>query len=233
MSNVVTVDRWQFALTATFHYVFPILTMGLGLFIAWMKTVSYWGRDEHRVRLLRKSALERARYESAARFFAKIFAVNFAIGVVTGIPLEFQFGTNWARFSKYAGGVIGQTLAMEGLFAFFLESTFLGLFLYARERLGPRAHWASAVAVWLGSWLSGYFIVATNAWMQHPVGYEIGPDGAAQLASVRALLLNPWAIWAYLHTMTGAVQTGAVVMAAVGAFYVLAGRASEYGTLFL
>jgi cytochrome d ubiquinol oxidase subunit I len=152
---------------------------------------------------------------------------------VTGIPMEFQFGTNWARFSRYAGGVIGQTLAMEGMFAFFLESTFLGLFLYARDRLGPRAHWASAVAVWLGSWLSGYFIVVTNAWMQHPVGYEIGPNGAAQLTSVWALVLNPWAIWEYLHTMAGAVQTGAVVIAAVGAFYVLARRASEYGTLFL
>ena len=122
---------------------------------------------------------------------------------------------------------------MEGLFAFFLESTFLGLFLYGEKRLGPRAHWASAVAVWLGSWLSGYFIVATNAWMQHPVGYEIGRDGAAQLTSFWALLLNPWAIWGYLHTMVGAVQTGAVVMAAVGAFYVLSQRASEYGTLFL
>jgi cytochrome bd ubiquinol oxidase subunit I len=219
MDSALVVDRLQFAFTITFHYLFPQLTMGLALLIAIIQTIGLQTGDQ--------------RYTKAARFWGTIFGINFAIGVVTGMPMEFQFGTNWARFSRYAGGVIGQTLAMEGMFAFFLESTFLGLFLYARERIGPRAHWAAAVAVWLGSWLSAYFIVATNAWMQHPVGYEIGPDGAAQLASVRALLLNPWAIWAYLHTMTGAVQTGAVVMAAVGAFYVLAGRASEYGTLFL
>src|SRR5271168_2339077 len=215
----VAADRIQFAFTVMFHYLFPIGTMGLAPFVAWYT--------------LRAAQTHDVTYDRAARFWAKIFAVNFAVGVVTGIPMEFQFGTNWAGFAKAAGGVIGQTLAMEGMFAFFLESTFLGLFLYARKRLGPRAHWASAVAVWLGSWLSGYFIVATNAWMQHPVGYEIGANGAAQLTSFWSLLLNPWAIWGYLHTMVGAVQTGAVVMAAVGAFYVLSQRASEYGRLFL
>jgi cytochrome bd ubiquinol oxidase subunit I len=219
MDSALAVDRLQFAFTITFHYLFPQLTMGLALLIVVLQTISLRTGDE--------------RYTKAARFWGAIFGINFAIGVVTGIPMEFQFGTNWARFSRYAGGIIGQTLAMEGMFAFFLESTFLGLFLYARDRLGPRAHWASAVAVWLGSWLSGYFIVATNAWMQHPVGYEIGPDGAPQLTSFWALMLNPWATWEYLHTMAGAVQTGAVVMAAVGAFYVLARRTSEYGSLFL
>ena len=219
MDSALVVDRLQFAFTITFHYLFPQLTMGLALLIVVLQTMGLRTGDE--------------RYTKAARFWGTIFGINFAIGVVTGIPMEFQFGTNWARFSRYAGGVIGQTLAMEGMFAFFLESTFLGLFLYARERLGPRGHWASAVAVWLGSWLSGYFIVATNAWMQHPVGYEIGASGVAQLTSFSSLLLNPWAIWGYLHTMVGAVQTGAVVMAAVGAFYVLSKRASEYGTLFL
>jgi cytochrome d ubiquinol oxidase subunit I len=219
MDSALAVDRLQFAFTITFHYLFPQLTMGLALLIVVLQTISLRTGDE--------------RYTKAARFWGAIFGINFAIGVVTGIPMEFQFGTNWARFSRYAGGIIGQTLAMEGMFAFFLESTFLGLFHYARDRLGPRAHWASAVAVWLGSWLSGYFIVATNAWMQHPVGYEIGPDGAPQLTSFWALMLNPWATWEYLHTMAGAVQTGAVVMAAVGAFYVLARRTSEYGSLFL
>ena len=219
MDSALVIDRLQFAFTITFHYLFPQLTMGLALLIVIMQTIGLRSRHE--------------RYTRSARFWGAIFGINFAIGVVTGIPMEFQFGTNWARFSRFSGGVIGQTLAMEGLFAFFLESTFLGLFLYARERLGPRAHWASAVAVWLGSWLSGYFIVATNAWMQHPVGYEIGPNGAAQLTSFWALILNPWAIWEYLHTMVGAVQTGAVVVAAVGAFYVLSQRAREYGTLFL
>src|ERR687886_993732 len=177
MSDHVLVDRLQFTLTVTFHYLFPILTMGLALFIAWLETVAYLGRDDHRLRLFRKGAAERDQYESAARFWAKIFAVNFAIGVVTGIPLEFQFGTNWARFSNYAGGVIGQTLAMEGVFAFFAESVFLGIFLAGRGRVSPRLHWISALFVFAGSWLSGFFIIATNAWMQHPVAYSRGPRG--------------------------------------------------------
>jgi cytochrome d ubiquinol oxidase subunit I len=105
-------------------------------------------------------------YSNAARFWARIFAINFAMGVVTGIPMEFQFGTNWAAFSRTAGGVIGQTLAMEGVFSFFLESSFLGLFLYGEKRLGPKLHFVSAVLVLLGSWLSGFFIIATDAWMR-------------------------------------------------------------------
>src|SRR3954465_15428682 len=137
--------------------------MGVALFIAWLKTVSYLGRPDHRFRALRKSDAERDIYENAARFWAKIFAVNFAVGVVTGIPMEFQFGTNWARFSSFAGGVIGLTLALEGMFAFFAESAFLGLFLFGEKRLGPRKHFLTAVMMLVGSWLSGYFIIVTNA----------------------------------------------------------------------
>src|SRR3954465_1253409 len=195
MSDHVLVDRLQFTLTVTFHYLFPIITMGLALFIAYLKTVSYTGwrgkRDE-----------ERERYDAASRFWAKIFAVNFAVGVVTGIPLEFQFGTNWARFSNFAGGVIGQTLAMEGVFAFFAESVFLGIFLAGRDRVGPRVHWISALFVFAGSWLSGFFIIATNAWMQHPVAYE-RTGGKAQLTSLSGLLTNDWLPWQYLHNMGG------------------------------
>ena len=150
------------------------------------------------------------------------------MGVVTGIPMEFQFGTNWARFSKSAGGVIGQTLAMEGVFSFFLESSFLGLFLFGEKRLGPRAHWFAGFLVFLGSWLSGFFIVATDAWMQHPVGYALGPHGEILLTSFWALLLNPWLLWQYLHNMIGAVVTGSFVMAAVGAFYLLVKRQEPY-----
>jgi cytochrome d ubiquinol oxidase subunit I len=105
------------------------------------------------------------------------------MGVVTGIPMEFQFGTNWSRFSEAAGGVIGQTLALEGVYSFFLESTFLGLFLYGEKLLGRIGHWVAAFLVFLGSWLSGFFIIATNAWMQHPVGYTVGPDGKIALES--------------------------------------------------
>jgi len=150
------IHRLHFAFTVTFHYLFPQLTMGLALLIVWLKTIALRRNDPV--------------YHQAARFWAKIFGINFVLGVVTGIPMEFQFGTNWSHFSKFAGGVIGQTLGMEGMFAFFLESAFLGLFLYGEKRLSPIMHWFSAVAVFVGSWLSGFFIVATDAWMQHPVG---------------------------------------------------------------
>jgi cytochrome bd ubiquinol oxidase subunit I len=143
--------------------------------------------------------------------------------VVTGIPLEFQFGTNWAKFSSYAGGVIGQTLAMEGVFAFFAESVFLGIFLAGRGRVSPRLHWISALFVFAGSWLSGFFIIATNAWMQHPVAYS-GHGRAVQLDSFWALLTNPWVRWQYVHNMSGAAITGAFVLAAMGAFFLLSGR---------
>jgi cytochrome d ubiquinol oxidase subunit I len=223
VSSHVTVDRLQFTLTVTFHYLFPILTMGSALFIAWLKTVSYLGRDGHRFRPLRTTADDRRVADGAAHFWAKIFGVNFAMGVVTGIPLEFQFGTNWAAFSNYAGGVIGQTLAMEGVFAFFAESVFLGAFLAGRGRVGERLHWVAALMVFAGSWISGFFIIATNAWMQHPVSYFI-EDGRAQLDSFWGLLGNPWVYWQYAHNMSGAAITGAFALAALGAFYALSGR---------
>src|ERR1700759_1213183 len=146
-----------------FNYLFPILTMGLALFIVWLETVALFGGERRRMRPFRKTADERVAHHHAAHFWAKIFAVNFAVGVVTGIPLEFQFGTNWAAFSNFAGGVIGQTLAMAGVFAFLPESVFLALFLPGLRRLGPRLHWFSALMLWVGSWISGFFIIATNA----------------------------------------------------------------------
>jgi cytochrome d ubiquinol oxidase subunit I len=215
----VAAHRLHFAFTVTFHYLFPQLTMGLALLIVLLKTAAVRTRER--------------RYDDAARFWGRIFAINFAMGVVTGIPMEFQFGTNWARFSRAAGGVIGQTLAMEGVFAFFLESGFLGLFLFGERRLGPRGHWLAAAAVFLGSWLSGYFIVATDAWMQHPVGWVRAAGGDFALASLRALLFNPWAGWQYAHTMNGAIITACFVMAAIGAYYLLAGEHTEHGRLFV
>jgi cytochrome d ubiquinol oxidase subunit I len=230
MTDHVLVDRLQFAFLITFHYLFPILTMGLALFIAWLKTVAYLGRADHRFRPWRKTDDERASYEGAARFWARIFAVNFAVGVVTGIPMEFQFGTNWAQFSNYAGGVIGQTLAMEGVFAFFAESVFLGIFLAGANRFSPRIHWISALMVFAGSWLSGFFILATNAWMQHPVAYSVD-GGRAQLDSLWGLLTNPWLVWMYPHNMGGAAITGAFVLAAMGAFYLLLGRHEAFARI--
>src|SRR6201998_1274158 len=163
MEHALGVPRLHFAFTITFHYIFPQLTMGLALLIVYLKTKALRTNHEH--------------YNRAARFWARIFGINFAIGVVTGIPMEFQFGTNWSEFSKAAGGVIGQTLAMGGVFSFFLEDTFLGLFLFGEKRLGRIGHWWAAFLVFLGSWMSGYLIVATDAWMQHPVGYLITPEG--------------------------------------------------------
>jgi len=219
MEQALNVHRLHFAFTVTFHYIFPQLTMGLALLLVYLKTKFLRTGDEH--------------YNRAARFWARIFGINFAMGVVTGIPMEFQFGTNWAEFSKSAGGVIGQTLAMEGVFSFFLESSFLGLFLFGEKKLGRMGHWWAAFLVWLGSWMSGYLIVATDAWMQYPTGYRLGPHGQIELASFGDLLLNKWALWQYAHTMLGAVQTGCFVMAAVGAFYLLTQRDESYGRTFV
>jgi cytochrome d ubiquinol oxidase subunit I len=219
MDSALLIHRLHFAFTITFHYLFPQLTMGLAPLIVVLKGLALRYNDEI--------------YNQAARFWARIFGINFVLGVVTGIPMEFQFGTNWSHFSRFAGGVIGQTLAMEGMFAFFLESAFLGLFLFGEKRLSPRAHWWSAVALFVGSWLSGYFIIATDAWMQYPVGYERAADGSIQLSSLWKLVLNPWAEWQYAHNMSGAAITGAFVMASIGAFYLLWGKYEEYGRIFV
>lgn len=219
MNRALDVHRLHFAFTVTFHYIFPQLTMGLALLLVYLKTKALRTGDEH--------------YNRAARFWGRIFGINFALGVVTGIPMEFQFGTNWAEFSKAAGGVIGQTLAMEGVFSFFLESSFLGLLLFGEKKLGRVGHWWAAFLVFVGSWLSGYFIVATDAWMQHPVGYELGPRGEIMLSSFWNLLINRWAFWQYAHTMLGAVQTGCFVMAAMGAFYLLTRQHESYGRTFV
>ena len=219
MDSALALHRLHFAFTVTYHYLFPQLTMGLALLIVILKTLALRTRNED--------------YNQAARFWVKIFAINFAMGVVTGIPMEFQFGTNWARFSKNAGGVIGQTLAMEGVFSFFLESTFLGLFVFGEKRLSPRMHWVSAFLVFLGSWMSGFLIIATDAWMQHPVGYRLGPNDQFILDSFWDLILNPWTLWQYLHNMIAAVVTGSFVMASIGAYYLLTNRFTEHARIFV
>jgi len=217
--DALLLHRIHFAFTIIYHYLFPQLTMGLALLIVALKTIAIRCRNEQ--------------YNEAARFWAKIFAINFLLGVVTGIPMEFQFGTNWSHFARTTGGVIGQPLAMEGVFSFFLESAFLGLFLFGEKRLSPWGHWASAFLVFLGSWISGFFIIVTNAWMQHPVAYRVLPNGMYEVTSFWGLLTNPWALIEYSHNMSGAVITGAFVMSAVGAFYVLENRFPEHGQIFL
>ncbi|MEA2698341.1 MAG: cytochrome bd ubiquinol oxidase subunit [Myxococcales bacterium] len=219
MDDPLIWHRLQFAFTIIYHYLFPQLTMGLALLIALLK----W-------RALRSG---NPMYNDAARFWIRIFGINFAVGVVTGIPMEFQFGTNWARFTTYSGGVVGHTLGMEGMFAFFLESSFLGLVIWGEKRLSPRAHLGAALALWIGSWLSGYFIVATNGFMQHPVGHVVGSNGTLQLESFWTFLLNPWSLAAYAHTMVAAVVTASFVMTALGAYWTLGGVHQEQGRLNL
>ena len=219
MTDPLFWHRLQFGFTVTFHYIFPQLTMGLALLIVVLKTMG-----------LRPG---REAWNDAARFWIRIFGINFAVGVVTGIPMEFQFGTNWARFSRHAGSVIGQTLAMEGLFAFFLESSFLFVLVWGERRLSKLGHFFVAVALFVGSWLSGYFVVATNAFMQYPVGYGVAADGTLRLTDFAAFVLSPWAMAQYAHTMVASVVTAAFVMSAVGAYYTLARRHHPYARIFL
>jgi cytochrome d ubiquinol oxidase subunit I len=221
--DALTLHRIHFAFTITYHYLFPQLTMGLAPLIVAMKTVALRTKDQQK----------QETYDTASRFWARIFAVNFVLGVITGIPMEFQFGTNWSEFSRRTGGVIGQPLAMEGVFSFFLESAFLGLLLFGERRISRTLHWFAAVMVFVGSWISGFFIIVTDAWMQHPVAYELLPNGMYEVTSFWGLLLNPWAWLQYAHNMSGAVITGAFVVAATGALYLLQGRHGEYGRIYL
>ena len=217
--DALLLDRIQFAFTITYHNLFPQLTMGLAQLMVIMKLIALrTGSD---------------RWNQAARFWAKIFAINFLLGVVTGIPMEFQFGTNWSEFARRTGGVIGQPLAMEGVFAFFLESTFLGLFLFGEKRLSKLQHFGAAFMVFLGSWTSGFFIIVTDAWMQHPVAQRLLPNGTYEVASFWRFMLNPWAWLQYAHNMCGAVVTASFVVAATGAFYLLEKSHEEFGRLFL
>ncbi|WP_417785752.1 cytochrome ubiquinol oxidase subunit I [Tenacibaculum sp.] len=219
MEDMLFYDRMQFAFTITFHYLFPQLTMGLSLMIVFFK----W-------KFLR-TKLEK--YNDAAKFWMKIFALNFAMGVVTGIPMEFQFGTNWAKFSELTGGIIGQTLAMEGMFSFFLESSFLGLFLFGEKKLGHKLHFLTGFLVFLGSWASGFLIIATHSWMQNPVGYEILANGKFVLNNFSALFSNPWLWPSYLHNQAASLVTSSFVVAGIGTLYLLNKKHLEFGKLFL
>jgi Cytochrome bd-type quinol oxidase, subunit 1 len=212
-------SRAQFAFTVGFHYLFPQLSMGLALLLVVLKLLYFWKKDD--------------KYNIAARFWARMLAITFVMGVVTGIPMEFQFGTNWSRFSVYAGDIIAQTLAMEGAFAFFLESAFLGIFLFGEDVFGQKMHLFSAIMLWLGTWASGAFIIASNAWMQHPVGYVAAANGRLHIDNYWAVLTNPWIGPQYMHTMSAAVVTGAFGMVGMGAYYLLANKHIAMGQVFL
>lgn len=219
MGDALLWHRLQFGFTVVFHYLFPQLTMGLAFVIAVMKALALRRND--------------GVLAGVARVLVRVFAINFAMGVATGVPMEMQFGTNWARFSTFAGGVIGQPLAMEGMFAFFLESSFLALLVFGEQRLSPRMHLASAVALWLGSWTSGYLIVATNAFMQHPTGYVVAPNGTLVVESLGALLLSPWALAEFAHVIVASLVTTSFVLAAIGAFWTLRGVFRDHARVLL
>ena len=219
MEDALLWHRLQFAFTITYHYLFPQITMGVAPLLVWWK----W-------RALRAGD---AGYDAAARFWAKILGATFAVGVVTGMPMEFQFGTNWAAFTKHAGGVIGQTLAMEGLFAFFLESALIAALVWGEHRLSRRAHFLVAVGVAVGAWLSAYFILVTNAFMQHPVGHGLAPDGTLQLVDIGAYLMNPWAWIQFAHNQAAALVTGSFVVTGIGAYYALRGAHLAQSRLYL
>ncbi|MFA9190628.1 cytochrome ubiquinol oxidase subunit I [Flavobacterium sp. FZUC8N2.13] len=219
MEEMLFYDRMQFAFTITFHYLFPQLTMGLSLIIVYFKWKFLKTNDPH--------------YNKATHFWMRIFALNFAMGVVTGIPMEFQFGTNWAKFSELTGGIIGQTLAMEGMFSFFLESSFLGMFLFGEKIIGHRWHFVTGLLICLGSWASGFLIIATHSWMQHPVGYEVLENGKFVLTNFSALFTNVWLWPSYLHNQAASMVTSSFVVAGIGAFYILSNKNVSYGKLFL
>jgi cytochrome d ubiquinol oxidase subunit I len=208
-STAVDLARIQFATTSIYHFLFVPLTLGLGPLVAIMQTLWHRTGDEAWLRL--------------TRFFGTLLLINFAIGVATGLVQEFQFGMNWSVYSKFVGNVFGAPLAIEGLAAFMLEATFLGLWIFGWNRLSPRVHLATLWIAVAGSWASGYFILVANSWMQHPVGYKI-VDGEAQLTSVWALLSNGFALRAYLHTMLAGLIFGSILMLGISCWHFLRRR---------
>src|SRR4051794_23532963 len=211
-STTVDLARIQFATTSIYHFLFVPLTLGLAPLVAVMQTIWHRGHDDAWLRL--------------TRFFGTLLLINFAIGVATVLVQEFEFGMNWSVYSKFVGGVFGAPLAIEGLAAFFLEATFLGLWIFGWGRLSPRVHLATIWLAALGTWLSAYFILVANSWMQHPVGYKV-VDGTAQLTSVGALLSNEFAVIAYLHTILAGLIFGSIVMLGVSCWHLLRGRNVE------
>ena len=210
-------SRLQFATTSIYHFLFVPVTIGLSFLVAVLQTWWYRTNDPELRRL--------------TRFFGTLLLINVAIGVVTGLIQEFQFGMNWSQYSRFVGGVFGAPLAMEGLAAFFLESTFLGLWLFGWNVLPRKLHLATIWLVAIGTALSAAFIMAANSWMQHPVGYTIDPQtGRAELSSVGAVFTNPVFVWAYLHVLLAALVAGSLVMLAVSAWHL---RRDNHTALFV
>ncbi len=200
--------RWQFAITTVYHFLFVPITIGMAFLVAGMQTA--WYRTNN------------GKYLRATKFFGKLFLINFAIGVVTGIVQEFQFGMNWSSYSRFVGDIFGAPLAMEGLLAFFLESTFLGLWIFGWDRLPKKIHLASIWLAATGTLLSAYFILAANAWMQHPVGYTINAEkGRAELTNIVEVLTQKTALATFFHTIPSAIFTGGAFIAGISAWLII------------
>ena len=206
--DALELARWQFGITTVFHFLFVPLTIGLAFLVAIFQTASHrTGNDA---------------YRRATDFFGKLFLINFALGVVTGIVQEFQFGMNWSQYSRYVGDIFGAPLALEGLMAFFLESTFIGLWIFGRQRLSPRLHLATIWIVSAGSMLSAYSILAANSWMQHPVGYRLNPAAArAEMTSFWRVMTNQLLIVTFFHTIFAAVVTAGMFVLGISAYHLL------------
>ena len=213
---ITTVDlaRWQFALTTLFHFIFVPLTLGLAPLLAVMQTRWHRTGDE--------------KWRRLTRFFGTLFLINFAIGVATGLVMEFQFGMNWSAFSAYVGDVFGPPLAIEGIGAFMLEAVFIGLWVFGWDRLSPRVHLATIYLVWLGTWLSAYFILTANSWMQHPVGYEIDSQtGRAEATDIVDILFQGFVLFAWTHAILAGLSTASFLVLGVSCWHLLRGRNVE------
>ncbi|KAB7739720.1 cytochrome bd-I ubiquinol oxidase subunit CydA [Parvibaculum sedimenti] len=212
--DIVTLSRLQFALTALYHFLFVPLTLGLSILLAIMETVYVM--------------TGRTIWRDMVKFWGTLFGINFAMGVATGITMEFQFGTNWAYYSHYVGDVFGVPLAIEGLMAFFLEGTFVGLFFFGWDRMSKRAHMVVTWLVAIGSNLSALWILVANAWMQNPVGTTFNPQTMRmEVSSFFDVLFNPVAQAKFVHTVSAGYVTGAMFMLSIGAYYLLRGRHTE------
>lgn len=208
--DVEILARFQFALTIMFHYIYPPLSIGLGLIIVIVEGIYLKTRDELYLRM--------------AKFWTRIFALTFAIGVATGIVMEFEFGTNWATYSKYVGDVFGSALAAEGVFAFFLESGFLALLLFGWDRVGPKMHFFAALMVCLGAHFSAIWIIVANSWMQTPAGFHIVGEGLAaraEITSFWAMVFNPSSMVRLFHSVVGAWMAGAFLVTSISSYYLL------------
>ena len=209
--NALDLARWQFGITTVYHFLFVPLTIGGAFFVAGFQTA--WVRTGN------------PRYLQLTKFFGKLFLINFAMGVVTGIVQEFQFGMNWSVYSRFVGDVFGAPLAMEGLLAFFLESTFLGLWIFGWDRLPKKVHLATIWAAAIGTMVSAYFILAANAWMQHPVGFTIDPEtGRAVLNNIGTVLFQNTAVIAFFHTMFACAITAGAAVVGIAGYKLMKGR---------